>query len=48
MLRAKAAEAGLDLTFLRTIPGTMGGALKMNAGCYGAYLADAFCLRKRL
>ena len=38
----KAAEAGLDLTFLRTIPGTMGGALKMNAGCYGAYVADAF------
>jgi UDP-N-acetylmuramate dehydrogenase len=38
----KAAEAGLDLTFLRTIPGTMGGALKMNAGCYGAYFADAF------
>jgi len=31
----KAAEAGLDLTFLRTIPGTLGGALKMNAGCYG-------------
>jgi UDP-N-acetylmuramate dehydrogenase len=38
----KAADAGLDLTFLRTIPGTMGGALRMNAGCYGAYLADAF------
>ena len=38
----KAAEAGLDLTFLRTIPGTMGGELKMNAGCYGAYVADAF------
>lgn len=38
----KAAGAGLDLTFLRTIPGTMGGALKMNAGCYGAYVADAF------
>ena len=37
----QAADAGLDLTFLRTIPGTMGGALKMNAGCYGAYLADA-------
>ena len=38
----KAAEAGLDLTFLRTIPGTLGGALKMNAGCYGSYIADAF------
>ena len=36
----KAAEAGLDLTFLRTIPGSIGGAVKMNAGCYGAYVAD--------
>ncbi len=37
-----AAAAGLDLTFLRTIPGSVGGALKMNAGCYGSYLADHF------
>ncbi len=36
----RAAEAGLDLTFLRTIPGTIGGALRMNAGCYGSYTAD--------
>jgi len=36
----KAAEAGLDLTFLRTIPGTIGGAVRMNAGCYGTYTAD--------
>lgn len=36
----RAAEAGLDLTFLRTIPGSIGGALRMNAGCYGAYVAD--------
>lgn len=36
----RAAEAGLDLTFLRTIPGTIGGAVRMNAGCYGAYVAD--------
>ncbi len=36
----RAAEAGLDLTFLRTIPGSIGGAVKMNAGCYGAYVAD--------
>ena len=36
----KAAEAGLDLTFLRTIPGSIGGAVKMNAGCYGTYVAD--------
>ncbi len=38
----KAAAAGLDLTFLRTIPGSIGGALKMNAGCYGSYVADHF------
>ena len=36
----KAAVAGLDLTFLRTIPGTIGGAVRMNAGCYGDYMAD--------
>ncbi|WP_299840930.1 UDP-N-acetylmuramate dehydrogenase [uncultured Jannaschia sp.] len=35
-----AATAGLDLTFLRTIPGTIGGAVRMNAGCYGRYTAD--------
>ena len=38
----KAADAGLDLTFLRTIPGAIGGAIRMNAGCYGSYVADAF------
>lgn len=38
----KAAEAGIDLTFLRTIPGAIGGAVKMNAGCYGTYMADVF------
>jgi UDP-N-acetylmuramate dehydrogenase len=36
----RAAEAGRDLAFLRTIPGTVGGAVRMNAGCYGAYVAD--------
>jgi UDP-N-acetylmuramate dehydrogenase len=36
----KAAEAGLDLTFLRTIPGSIGGAVRMNAGCYGSYVKD--------
>jgi UDP-N-acetylmuramate dehydrogenase len=30
----------LDLTFLRTIPGSIGGAVRMNAGCYGSYVAD--------
>jgi UDP-N-acetylmuramate dehydrogenase len=38
----RAAEAGVDLTFLRTIPGSIGGAARMNAGCYGSYMADAF------
>ncbi|MEH6360990.1 MAG: UDP-N-acetylenolpyruvoylglucosamine reductase, partial [Amylibacter sp.] len=28
--------------FLRTIPGAIGGAAKMNAGCYGVYTADVF------
>ena len=36
----KAAEAGVDLGFLRTIPGSIGGAGRMNAGCYGRYIAD--------
>ena len=36
----KAADAGMDLTFLRTIPGSIGGAVRMNAGCYGTYTAD--------
>jgi len=36
----KAADTGLDLTFLRTIPGAIGGAVRMNAGCYGQYVAD--------
>ncbi|MGR3492772.1 MAG: UDP-N-acetylmuramate dehydrogenase [Shimia sp.] len=38
----KAADAGVDLTFLRTIPGSLGGAVTMNAGCYGTYTADVF------
>lgn len=46
----RAAEAGRDLTFLRTIPGSIGGAVRMNAGCYGQYVADRLesvrvCLR---
>ena len=35
-----AADEGVDLTFLRTIPGSIGGAVRMNAGCYGTYVAD--------
>ncbi|MEL6465434.1 MAG: UDP-N-acetylmuramate dehydrogenase [Pseudomonadota bacterium] len=38
----RAADAGVDLTFLRTIPGAIGGAVRMNAGCYGSYIADVF------
>ncbi|HEX4860280.1 MAG TPA: UDP-N-acetylmuramate dehydrogenase [Rhizomicrobium sp.] len=38
-----AAEAGIGgLEFLRGIPGTVGGALKMNAGCYGREIKDIF------
>ncbi|MCH2164075.1 MAG: UDP-N-acetylmuramate dehydrogenase [Marinovum sp.] len=36
----RAAKEGRDLTFLRTIPGSIGGAVRMNAGCYGTYVAD--------
>ena len=37
----QAAEAGIaGLEFLRTIPGAIGGFVKMNAGCYGSYAAD--------
>ena len=36
------AQNSVDLSFLRTIPGSIGGAVKMNAGCYGTCLADVF------
>lgn len=39
----KAADAGIaGLEFLRGVPGTIGGALKMNAGCYGSEIKDIF------
>ena len=41
-----AAQDGLDLSFLRTIPGCIGGAVKMNAGCYGSYVSDHLCYAK--
>lgn len=44
----KAATEGLDLTFLRTIPGAIGGAVRMNAGCYGSYIADVFVSAKAI
>ncbi len=38
-----ARDAGIGgLEFLSGIPGTVGGALRMNAGAYGAELADVF------
>jgi UDP-N-acetylmuramate dehydrogenase len=36
------AKKGIDLSFLRTIPGNIGGAVTMNAGCYGSYVSDYF------
>ena len=36
-----AADAGIaGLEFLRGVPGTIGGALRMNAGCYGREIRD--------
>jgi len=38
-----AAEAGIGgMEFLRGVPGTVGGALKMNAGCYEREIKDIF------
>jgi len=38
-----AADAGIaELEFLRGVPGTIGGALRMNAGCYGREIKDIF------
>lgn len=38
-----AAEAGIDgLSFLRGIPGAIGGALRMNGGAYGGEVKDVF------
>jgi UDP-N-acetylmuramate dehydrogenase len=41
---AKVAAAGgvAGFEFLRGIPGTVGGALRMNAGCYGSEVKDVF------
>jgi UDP-N-acetylmuramate dehydrogenase len=42
-LARAAADAGIaGLEFLRGVPGTVGGALRMNAGCYGREVKDIF------
>ncbi|MDR1366058.1 MAG: UDP-N-acetylmuramate dehydrogenase [Holosporales bacterium] len=42
-LAQNAADAGIEgLEFLYTIPGSVGGALKMNAGCFGREMKDVF------
>ncbi len=44
-----AAEAGIDgLAFLRGIPGTIGGALRMNGGAYGGETADVLVAARAL
>ena len=44
-----AAEAGIDgLTFLRGIPGAIGGALRMNGGAYGGETADVLVQARAL
>ncbi|KAF0186106.1 MAG: UDP-N-acetylmuramate dehydrogenase [Hyphomonadaceae bacterium] len=41
ILAKKAAEAGIaGLEFFRGVPGTIGGALRMNAGCYDVETKD--------
>ena len=40
--RAAADEGIAGLEFLRGVPGTIGGALRMNAGCYGREIKDIF------
>lgn len=42
-IAARALEAGLaGLEFLKGVPGSVGGALSMNAGAYGCEVADIF------
>lgn len=42
LARAAAAHGIAGFEFLRGIPGTVGGALRMNAGCYGSEVKDVF------
>jgi len=44
MLAKFAAKSGIDgLSFYTGIPGTIGGALRMNAGCYAFETKDVLC-----
>ena len=46
-LAAKALELNLGgFAFYHGIPGAIGGAVRMNAGCYGSYIADVFVSAK--
>jgi UDP-N-acetylmuramate dehydrogenase len=48
-LAATAAEAGIaGLEFLIGVPGTIGGALRMNAGAYGSEIKDVFIQARAL
>lgn len=40
--KAAATYGVAGFEFLRGVPGMLGGALRMNAGCYGRYVADLF------
>jgi UDP-N-acetylmuramate dehydrogenase len=40
--KAAASYGVAGFEFLRGVPGMIGGALRMNAGCYGRYVADLF------
>ena len=40
--KAAATYGVAGFEFLRGVPGAIGGALRMNAGCYGRYIADLF------
>jgi UDP-N-acetylmuramate dehydrogenase len=42
LAKAAATYGIAGFEFLRGVPGAIGGALRMNAGCYGAYVADVF------
>ncbi|TVQ57932.1 MAG: UDP-N-acetylmuramate dehydrogenase [Rhodobacteraceae bacterium] len=42
LAKAAATYGIAGFSFLRGVPGSVGGALRMNAGCYGAYVADVF------